>query len=103
MRREREKKAKEAAAADADGEVKMEEDEVEEEDPVPEITIAHFEEAMKYARRSGWSAFFSHSRSLLLTAYYSDTHQQCPILTFVAMRCSLRPYNRAAHLEARAF
>jgi transitional endoplasmic reticulum ATPase len=26
--------------------------EMEEEDPVPEITRAHFEEAMKYARRS---------------------------------------------------
>ena len=40
------------AAATADGEdVKMEED-VEEDDPVPELTKAHFEEAMQSARRS---------------------------------------------------
>lgn len=39
---------------EANGEdVKMEEDEeLEEEDPVPELTRAHFEEAMKSARRS---------------------------------------------------
>jgi len=46
IRRAREKKEKEDAGAD-----QMEED-AEEEDPVPEITVAHFEEAMKYARRS---------------------------------------------------
>lgn len=40
-----------AAKAEAAGEETMEEDE-EEEDPVPEITSAHFEEAMKFARRS---------------------------------------------------
>jgi len=44
----REKKEREEAAGD---EVKMEED-VEEEDPVPVITKEHFEEAMRYARRS---------------------------------------------------
>jgi transitional endoplasmic reticulum ATPase len=43
MRRERERKAR--------GDDAMEED-AEEEDPVPYITKAHFEEAMKYARRS---------------------------------------------------
>lgn len=32
--------------------VKMEDEEMEEEDPVPELTRAHFEEAMKSARRS---------------------------------------------------
>ena len=32
--------------------VKMEEDAVQDEDPVPEITPAHFEEAMRFARRS---------------------------------------------------
>ena len=48
IRRQREKRAKEEAAGD---DAKMEED-VEEEDPVPEITKEHFEEAMKYARRS---------------------------------------------------
>lgn len=38
---------------EAQGEdVKMEDEEVEEEDPVPELTRAHFEEAMKSARRS---------------------------------------------------
>jgi len=46
IRRVREK----AAKAEAGGE-EMEED-VEEEDPVPQITAAHFEEAMKFARRS---------------------------------------------------
>jgi len=48
IRRAREKKEREAAAGD---EEQMEEDE-EEEDPVPVITREHFEEAMKYARRS---------------------------------------------------
>ncbi|KAF9652107.1 AAA ATPase [Thelephora ganbajun] len=48
IRRVRERKEREEAAGD---EVKMEEDE-EEEDPVPVITREHFEEAMKYARRS---------------------------------------------------
>ena len=43
IRREREKKE-----ALERGEEIMEED----DDPVPEITVAHFEEAMKYARRS---------------------------------------------------
>jgi transitional endoplasmic reticulum ATPase len=43
VRRAREKKER--------GEEDMEEDE-EEEDPVPQITREHFEEAMKYARRS---------------------------------------------------
>jgi len=46
IRRLREKKA----AAEGD-DTKMEEDE-EEDDPVPQITKEHFEEAMKYARRS---------------------------------------------------
>ncbi len=47
IRRAREKQVKEEAAGDD----QMEED-VEEEDPVPQITRDHFEEAMKYARRS---------------------------------------------------
>lgn len=55
MRADRERKAKEAEAGD---DVKPDiEDadmaaEVEEDDPVPEITIEHFEEAMRFARRS---------------------------------------------------
>ena len=46
------------AAAEEAGEVKAEADDdaamsvAEEEDPVPEITIDHFEEAMRFARRS---------------------------------------------------
>jgi len=48
IRQAREKKEKEEAAGD---DAKMEED-VEEEDPVPQITKEHFEEAMKFARRS---------------------------------------------------
>ena len=48
IRRQREKKEKEEAAGE---DAKMEEDE-EEEDPVPVITREHFEEAMKFARRS---------------------------------------------------
>ncbi|EST06364.1 CDC48, N-terminal subdomain protein [Kalmanozyma brasiliensis GHG001] len=55
IKRERERIA--AKEANADGEVKMEEDAAgvaaeEEDDPVPEITRAHFEEAMRFARRS---------------------------------------------------
>ena len=46
IRRAREK------AKNEDGDAKMEEDAEEEEDPVPEITREHFEEAMKFARRS---------------------------------------------------
>lgn len=46
IRRTRERTAKQEAGDD----MKMEED--EEEDPVPQITREHFEEAMKYARRS---------------------------------------------------
>jgi transitional endoplasmic reticulum ATPase len=46
IQRTREHREKEEATGD-----KMEEDTAE-EDPVPEITITHFEEAMKYARRS---------------------------------------------------
>lgn len=55
MKFQREKKEREAeAAVKAEGEEdqQMQEDEVEQEDPVPEITIAHFEEAMRFARRS---------------------------------------------------
>jgi len=48
IRKQRERRAKEEAAGD---DTKMEED-VEEDDPVPQITKEHFEEAMKYARRS---------------------------------------------------
>jgi len=48
IRAARERKEREDAAGD---EVKMEEDE-EVEDPVPVITREHFEEAMRYARRS---------------------------------------------------
>ena len=48
IRRQREKREKEEAAGE-DADAEMEE---EEEDPVPEITKDHFEEAMKYARRS---------------------------------------------------
>ena len=47
IRRQREKREREEAAG---GDADMEEE--EEEDPVPEITKDHFEEAMKYARRS---------------------------------------------------
>jgi len=47
IRRQREKREKEEAAGD-DDDAEMD----EEEDPVPEITKDHFEEAMKYARRS---------------------------------------------------
>ncbi|KAJ3008707.1 AAA ATPase cdc48 [Thoreauomyces humboldtii] len=46
----KERARKEAAAAAGDGAEPMDED--DEVDPVPEITKAHFEEAMKYARRS---------------------------------------------------
>jgi len=51
MARERRRREKEAAAEESGvKEENMDEDEVE--DPVPELTRAHFEEAMKYARRS---------------------------------------------------
>lgn len=58
MKADRAKKEKAAAAEEA-GEIKAEDgadamvvEEEEEEDPVPEITIEHFEEAMRFARRS---------------------------------------------------
>lgn len=60
MKVDRERKAKEAAMTEEEREAAAAaagtEDEnmevIEEEDPVPEITVAHFEEAMGYARRS---------------------------------------------------
>lgn len=57
IRREREKAAKAAESADDAMEDNDATAEVEEEDPVPEITRAHFEEAMMYARRSGMFFF----------------------------------------------
>lgn len=51
MQKFRERKELERKAEEA-GETLPEEMEAEEEDPVPEITRAHFEEAMQYARRS---------------------------------------------------
>ncbi|CAH7683150.1 valosin-containing protein [Phakopsora pachyrhizi] len=51
MQREREKREREAQQEAAGAVIDMDEDS-EEYDPVPEITAAHFEEAMKYARRS---------------------------------------------------
>jgi len=49
IKRNRERKEKEETAGD-DADAVMEDEEFE--DPVPEITVAHFEEAMKFARRS---------------------------------------------------
>ncbi|KAJ7066696.1 P-loop containing nucleoside triphosphate hydrolase protein [Mycena amicta] len=50
IRKAREKReADEAAGDDA---MKVEEDAEDKEDPVPEITVEHFEEAMKFPRRS---------------------------------------------------
>lgn len=53
MKRERERR-EQAAASGEDPDVKKEDemDIAEEDDPVPEITLEHFEEAMRYARRS---------------------------------------------------
>lgn len=48
IRRIREK----AEQAEAAGEEQAMEEDVPEDDPVPQITVAHFEEAMKFARRS---------------------------------------------------
>jgi len=50
IRRTREKREKDEAAGEDD--MKVEEEAEEEDDPVPEITRDHFEEAMKFARRS---------------------------------------------------
>ncbi|EGG13171.1 cell division cycle protein cdc48 [Melampsora larici-populina 98AG31] len=52
MQKDRERREREAQLEVTGGDAKMDEDAGEEEDPVPEITAAHFEEAMKYARRS---------------------------------------------------
>jgi transitional endoplasmic reticulum ATPase len=49
---QRERKRKESAEAAGEDEMAMEDVEDEEFDPVPEITRAHFEEAMRFARRS---------------------------------------------------
>ncbi|KAH9464744.1 hypothetical protein Pst134EB_004257 [Puccinia striiformis f. sp. tritici] len=51
MQKERAKLVRQAEQEAAGGEAIMDEDDTE-EDPVPEITAGHFEEAMKYARRS---------------------------------------------------
>jgi hypothetical protein len=66
MKKEREKKEK-AAALGEDVAVKAEDDgmevvEEEEDDPVPEITIEHFEEAMRFARRSVSGEYSPHRR-----------------------------------------
>lgn len=64
MKKDRARKEKLALAGEEEGDVKPEieamevEEEEEEEDPVPEITIEHFEEAMKFARRSVSGKFF---------------------------------------------
>jgi len=101
MRKEREKRDKEAAAAEQ-GDAAMDdaapaEEEVEEEDPVPEITIAHFEEAMKFARRSGESISnlnLLDERELELTCFSLRSlffpFLQCPTPTSDDTRCSLR-------------
>lgn len=54
MKRDRARAEREAAAVKEEGvDAAMEPvEEAEEDDPVPEITRAHFEEAMKFARRS---------------------------------------------------
>ncbi|KAG6817312.1 hypothetical protein H0H87_010329 [Tephrocybe sp. NHM501043] len=49
IRKAREKREREEASGEAGGDAEMED---EEEDPVPQITREHFEEAMKFARRS---------------------------------------------------
>ncbi|KNZ78831.1 Cell division cycle protein 48 like protein [Termitomyces sp. J132] len=49
IRRAREKREREEANGETGGDAEMED---EEEDPVPQITREHFEEAMKFARRS---------------------------------------------------
>jgi transitional endoplasmic reticulum ATPase len=69
MKKEREKKEKLAALGE-DAPVKPEDDgmevvEEEEDDPVPEITIEHFEEAMRFARRSVSGESISTRRHLI--------------------------------------
>jgi transitional endoplasmic reticulum ATPase len=52
IEKERRREQERAAAREANGEVEMADVEDDDYDPVPEITRAHFEEAMRYARRS---------------------------------------------------
>lgn len=113
MRREREKREKEAAAAEA-GDVAMEEDvkpdiEAEEDDPVPEITIAHFEEAMKFARRSGeWMcrvAFVASLDCVCLTLLSACACYSCVLQSRTPIsagtRCSLRLSSSRVRLDRR--
>ena len=82
----------------------------DEEDLVPEITKAHFEEAMKFARRSVIYSFSTCSKSLPTTqrlcqpqrylyccAVIDTCHLAglCPTTTSRSTRCSRRPFSRA--------
>lgn len=72
MKKDRARKEKLALAEEEGGAAVKDEDmegvveEEEEEDPVPEITIDHFEEAMKFARRSVSGTFYPFTLSLLV-------------------------------------
>jgi transitional endoplasmic reticulum ATPase len=57
MAKDRARKEKEAAEGEEDVKPDTEMDVAEEEDPVPEITTEHFEEAMRFARRSVSGSF----------------------------------------------
>jgi transitional endoplasmic reticulum ATPase len=72
IRQAREKRDREEAA----GDVKMEEED-EEEDPVPQITRAHFEEAMQYARRSVQDADIRRYEMFAQVRFFSFLFSRC--------------------------
>lgn len=82
MKKDRARKEKLALAGEEEDTAKpesmeVEEEEEEEEDPVPEITIEHFEEAMKFARRSVSGKYlcslFSSLNAMLTSHLFSQT------------------------------
>jgi transitional endoplasmic reticulum ATPase len=105
MKRERERKEKEAENEGGE-DAAMEEDvkpEAEEDDPVPEITIAHFEEAMKFARRSGmFSAFL---RSFRLIDSFAETDRLLSFSSPPVSDADIRRYEMFAQTlqQSRSF
>ena len=66
----------------------------DEEDLVPEITKAHFEEAMKFARRL-LPHSDDHVNSSVYVSYLYTSAGLCPTTTSRSTRCSRRPFSRA--------
>lgn len=94
MKKERERKEKAAAAGEDEAAAKTDDDDMEvieeEDDPVPEITIEHFEEAMRFARRSVSGACFPFLSSSSLARELTSISPLSQTRTFVATSCLRR-------------